>query len=341
VQKTSAFLTAAAAVTLLAACAGGSPSASSSLPATGASAGRARFDVARSGAAPGFMGALGRGHAATHRAKPAGSSRVLYVDDWNLNAIEILKYRRWTNLGNNADGVDGPDGNWVDKSGNLYVANYANESITEYNSAGNLIFTYTGGISDSIGVTTDKNGNVYEADFDYPNLNGYVNEYAQQSNTVAATCSPGGGVESVAVDKQGDVFAAYNNSSYTAGYIVEYPGGLTASGCSGTVLPITLAYAGGMVFDNAGNLVVCDQGNHVVDVLAPPYSSVTSTLGSGFEDPFHVTIDRKNDLAYVADLDNETVSVLDYPSGSLVATLGSANGLSMPAAAVDSKNYLP
>ncbi len=110
-------------------------------------------------------------------------------------------------------GVNGPDGNWVDKpvAGNrhFYVANYANPNITEYDVNGNLLFTYSADIADPIGVTTDKNGNVFEADLNYTvPSGGYVNEYAQMSNTVIASCSPGGNVEGVAVDKHGNVFVA-------------------------------------------------------------------------------------------------------------------------------------
>jgi DNA-binding beta-propeller fold protein YncE len=96
-----------------------------------------------------------------------------------------------------------------------------------------------------------------------------------------------------------------------------------------------------MVFDNKGNIVVCDQDAEAVDIIAPPYSKVTSTLGSGYNDPFHVTINKKNKQAYVANYGGEDVFVLSYPAGSLTATLNASNGLSNPLSAVDSKNYNP
>jgi len=104
------------------------------------------------------------------------------------------------------------------------------------------------------------------------------------------------------------------------------------------VLPITLGFAGGMVIDKQGDLVVCDQTAPAVDIIAAPYTSVTGTLGSGWIDPFHVTIDKAGTQAYVADNGAAAVQVLTYPGGSSVATLGSANGLSSPSSAVDSKN---
>jgi DNA-binding beta-propeller fold protein YncE len=143
----------------------------------------------------------------------------------------------------------------------------------------------------------------------------------------------------VAVDKSGDVFVAYLANSTDTGKIAEYTGGL--SGCSATNLGVSLEFPGGMVLDKKSNLVICDQDADAVDIIAPPYSSVTSTLGSGYDDPFHVTVNKKNKQAYVANYAGEDVFVLSYPAGALKATLNSANGLSSPAAAVDSQNYNP
>jgi hypothetical protein len=294
-------------------------------------------DPGRSGVAPKFLGLL---HARPAKVRPAHGHADLFVDDFNNNAVEELANNSWSNVGSITTGINGPDGDFY-ANHQLYVANYAAIDVTEYSSATNQTFAYNAGMTDPVDVAVDKHGNVFEADYNYPTYNGFVNEYAQQSNTVIATCSPGGAVEGVAVDKHGNVFADYNVTvgSVTTGYIVEYTGGL--AGCNGTVLPITLKFAGGMVFDKHGNLVVCDQEGPVVDVIAAPYSSVTGTLGSGYTDPFHVTINKKNKQAYVTDLAAAVVDVLDYPSGTNVATLGSANGLSDPSGAVDADNFVP
>jgi hypothetical protein len=341
VRKHLGILTTAAAVTavaLLAACSGsGSPANTSVLPGSGMSQSHSLSDPARSGVAPNFLGLL---HAHPASVRPAHGKADLNVDDFNNNAVEELVNNSWNNIGSITNGINGPDGNFF-ANHQLYVANYAADDITEYSSATNETFAYNAGMTDPVDVAVDKHGNVFEADYNYPTFTGFINEYAQQSNTVAATCSPGGAVEGVAVDKHGNVFADYNitSGSITTGYIVEYTGGLT--GCNATVLPITLKFAGGMVFDKHGNLVVCDQEGPVVDVIAAPYTSVTGTLGSGYTDPFHVTINKKNKQAYVTDLAAAVVDVLDYPSGTNVATLGSANGLSDPSSAVDGDNYVP
>ena len=56
--------------------------------------------------------------------------------------------------------------------------------------------------------------------------------------------------------------------------------------------------------------MICDQLALSVDIIPPPYTSVGSTLGLGWSDPFHVTINKKNKQAYVADAGTGEVTVL-------------------------------
>ena len=187
-------------------------------------------------------------------------------------------------------------------------------------------------MEDPVGVTTDSHGNVYEADFE----GGYVTEFPQGSSTVTAQCSPGGDAEGVAVDKAGDVFVSWTN--FSAGFITEYKGGL--SGCSGTQLGATVGFPGGLVLDKHNNILIADQYAGV-DIIDPPYSSITGVLGSSSSLPFHVTLNKNNKQAYIDSYDDADVLVVTYPGGSTTATLNSGNGLSSPSSAVDSLNYNP
>lgn len=256
----------------------------------------------------------------------------LYVSDFRK--VGILKNGSYKNVGMIAKGLVSPDGDFVDAAGNLYVADYDGVYIQEYKPGGESpSFTYKHGMIDPVDVSVDSHGNVYEADYD----GWYVNEYAQKSNAVMNSCSPGGGVEGVAVDASNDVFVAYNEEASSLGKIAEYKGGL--AGCNETVFTVNLQMAGGMAVDAQGNLIVVDQNAPAVDVIKPPCSSISGKLGSGFYiAPFHVTLDEKNKLAFVADLYD--VFVVDYPSGSLHKKLkmGSRYGFDAPAGAVDSEN---
>jgi hypothetical protein len=338
-KKNPAFIgtvTGIAAIALLSACSA-TPGSAPSLTGTALSQSHSLYDLARSGVSPKFFG-LARPHRAGDEVSPAGGGADLFVSDAEKNAVDLLANKHWTYVTDITDGIGGPDGNWI-AGGEFYVANYEDVSITEYNSATSVKYTYSSGMIDPIDVTADKHGNVYEADYNYPgDLAGFVNEYAQQSNNVTNTCGTEGGVEGVAVDKHGNVFADYNETS-GSGAIVEFKGGLAK--CAGTVLPISLEFAGGMALDEHGNLLVCDQNAKTVDIIKPPYNSVSGTLGSGFSDPFHVTINKKNTQAYVADYATGEVYVLSYPSGKTISTLGTANGISFAWAAVDGNNYVP
>jgi hypothetical protein len=99
---------------------------------------------------------------------------------------------------------------------------------------------------------------------------------------------------------------------------------------------------GGFV-DKNGNIVICDQNNSTVDVIAPPYSSISGYLGSGYSDPLHVRIGKHDKLACIDNFNYGAASVWvkDYPSGSVIAALGSTNGPSAPIAAVDGNNEVP
>lgn len=258
---------------------------------------------------------------------------MLYVSDIGNHAIEVLKYRRWKNI-ESIDSNGQPMGTWVDTNGNFYVADGGN--VAEYNPSGNQIFTYSSRLNIPEYVTGDKRGNVYVAD----NL-GAVAEYPQGSNN-PVYCSLGSYenlVNGIAVDKDGDVFAlALVGTGYSAS-LIEYPRGLSVSGCRYTVLTTGFQLPGNLEFDPQGNLLVPDANAFAIDVVAPPYTKITGTFGS-WDNPLCITIDKAGTQAYVTDSFTQNVTVLTYPGGSVLTTLGSANGLSNPWCAVDSKNYI-
>jgi DNA-binding beta-propeller fold protein YncE len=333
----AAALTATA---LLAGCSGASPGASPTLPAAGSGpySSRSYSDLARTGVSPKYFASLRLGLSpisdTKHRTTYPGE-RELYVTDFGTDGVEVLKNETYAEVGTITSGLDGPDGNTLDRKGNMYVANYGGVDITEYAPGSTSpSTTYSAGMVDPIDVGVDEKGNVYDADYGDGPANGVVNEYAQGSSTVAARCSPRGTVEGVAVDKSGDVFAYYNTKSGTA-KITEYKGGL--SGCKGTVLTPTFEFAGGMAIDEEGDLIVCDQNAGEVEVIDPPYTSVTRVLASG-DAPFHVTINEDNKLVFVASFGDADVQVIDYATGTVVDTLNGSQGLVDPASAADGPN---
>lgn len=260
-----------------------------------------------------------------------GGLQDLYVSDAGTHEVEVLANRTYKEVRTISNGLSTPDGDFLDKAGNLYVAS---GDVQEYRPGGKSPwFTYNAGLSNAIDVSVDAQGDVYAVDLTSKS----VIEYRQRTNAVVNSCSPGGvAVEGVAVDKDDDVFASVYIEGVTE--IVEYAGGL--GGCNGTVLGVSFDGApGGIALDKNDNLIVCAQAIPAVYVVDPPYTSVTKTLGSGYSDPFRVTLGRNNALAFVVDGGNKAVYVLGYPTGDLVTKLSSGeDGLSEPAGAVDGPN---
>jgi DNA-binding beta-propeller fold protein YncE len=322
-----------AAALLLAGC-GGSPGTSSTIPGSGMTQYSSRpssfWPLLSIGAVP-----------ARHHHRYAGL-RDLYVADPGRNAVEILANGTYKNVGSISNGISLPVGVFLDKKGNLYVANpYPASNIREYAPGGTSpSFTYNTSMFDPEGVSVDGAGNVYEVDYH----GGFVNEYAQGTNAVLHSCTLGSPL-GVAVDASGDVFVDAVSSSGPFTNIYEYIGGLIKRGhpyrCQPTTLGVEVLFGGGMALDNNNDLVVCDQDFPAVDIIDPPYSSITRTLGSGYFDPFDVTLNKSNALAFVADVGLDEVFVYDYKTNTLVTTLGSGNGLAVPYSAVDGPNAVP
>jgi hypothetical protein len=297
-------------------------------------------ELVKTGIAPKFFPLLRFHRIKGHRLAGTGPRHILVNDAGAADVAVIDNDPTWENDGTFNGGISGPDGNFVDAQHNFYEADFGNLVINEFAHAGKTewigstpSFVYNSGLTDPIGVATDSSGNVYAANWNF-GASGAVVEYAQGSNTAINTCSLQGGVEGVAIDKAGDVFASENTSG--VGSVVEFAGGL--SGCSSTTLPISFVFVGGIAVDGMGNLLVCDQSAPAVDVIAPPYTSITGTLGSGYASPFHVSINKTNKVAYVADDAAAVVDILSYPSGSLIFQLTSAQGIVDPYAAVYGAN---
>ena len=318
----------ALAVGVLAGCSGsGSSSMSSIVPSSHS----VRQAVSRdmTGVAPKYLESirLGGAHVPATRPGPDTGGKRLAVSDFGTGAVEVLNLITYAPEYTVTTGLSGPDGDWYDQAGNLYVGNYGGVGIQEYPAGGTSpSFTYTSGLTDPIGVTTDESGNVYAADF----LGDTVSEFAQGVNAQTYVCPVAGAPENIAVKENGKVFVGLNFTAGGAG-VVEFPAGLSSCGNEVTLIS-SLSFIGGMQLDNNNNLVVEDQLCPCVDIIDKPnYNTVNHQITAGFSDPFHLALNRYNTLLYVADVGNANVQVLTYPGGSPVTTLNGANGLSDPA----------
>jgi hypothetical protein len=201
-----------------------------------------------------------------------------------------------------------------DRNGNLYVTDQFDSIVDEYTKGSTIpTFQYTTLVEYPIGVNTDSQDNVYVTNY----LSG-VSEFNQKVNVPIHSCAVPGYSVGVAVGKAGEVFVTFNSLSSGNGGIVEFPHGL--SDCKRKTLNISLKgpYTGKLQLDEKQNLVVADQESRTIDVIAPPYSSITKTIRT-CRGPFGIALDKTNTQMYVAC--GPEVSIVSYPDGTPIHTL--------------------
>jgi streptogramin lyase len=309
---------------MLAGCSGASQNAGVGVPQAGGNA--FPGPALRSGVYARFAGPA-QAQARSNASPLTKIERDLFVSSGG-NDVLALKDGSYKSAGEITSGVDGSDGIWVDNHGNLYVSNFNSATVTEYAPGGSSpICTYSG-MLDPTNVTTDDAGNVYVVDFYVDQNPGYIDKFAQCSDTISQQYPISSGPQGVAVDRHGDIFVSYYSHG---GAFVEFKHGSSQA----TPLGVTTVLPGGLVLDKNDNLVA-DDDNSIV-VIAPPYTSATPIVTS-VSGPFRDSLNRKEDLLFSANTGSNTVTVYRYPSGQLVTTLGASNGITSPLGVAESPN---
>jgi sugar lactone lactonase YvrE len=174
----------------------------------------------------------------------------------------------------------GPNGLAIDKSRNIYVADFFNNVIRAISNAGQVI-TYAGN-----GTPGLQNGAASSAEFHIPSgiaLDGSGNLYvAEASNKAIRKIAPGGAVSTyasnftspvrVAIDVPGNLYVSDNNTIKkvtSEGTVSNYAGNGTAGFVNGVLLSAEFNTPIGIASDALGNLAIADYGNNRIRVIAP------------------------------------------------------------------------
>jgi hypothetical protein len=252
------------------------------------------------------------------------AKHLIYVSDFIGNAVEIYPTTgsNPSPIGKITDGISGPEGCFVDRHGNLYVANASNETVTMYPHGSTTYKLQYTGFAYPTNVTAGPNGRVYVADLVGEDVVEFPKGSTRSKLTINITYPQG-----VAVDTKNNLYVSYNTGAHGGGPgdVNEYPPGSS----NGQNLGLPIVWSAGDAVDGNGDIVAADQGsgsNAAVYVFPPGSTKPSETINQGMEDPFRLALDSKYKTLYVADPEVNKVLIYDYSSGALTGSI--SNGLS-------------
>jgi hypothetical protein len=266
----------------------------------------------------------------------ARHNALVYVSDNAANAIEI--YRQGQSdpspVGQIVDGIDAPLGDYVDAQGTLYVANSGNSTVTEY-PAGSTTpsVTLSTDISHPISVAVNSKGTVAVGEFSAGTILEFSAGQSSPSVTITLLTLP----EALAFDRTRHLFAAWNvdNGSGLAGHVSRCERLRAVCVDQG----IVEGESGGLALDHAGNVILGDQTNAVINIYAAGATTPSRSIATTGHDPYKFELDQRERTLYVADITGGVVVLYDYASGSQLGTISkgltSAWGVALSPAATD------
>jgi sugar lactone lactonase YvrE len=251
-----------------------------------------------------------------------------------------------------------PFGVFVDASGNVYVADSANNRIRKVSPTG-VVTTLAGGsggfadgtgtsakFSNPYGVAMDTSGNLYVADLSN-------NRIRKVSTTGVVTTLAGSGTRGssdgsalagfagpncVAIDAAGNLYVAEKDQHRISkilpdGTLTTLAGGSAAGFADGTGTSAQFTNPRGVAVDASGTVYVADHNNHRIRKVSPT-GVVTTLAGSGtngysdgtgtsasFNYPMGVAVDASGTI-YVADYNNNRIRKVS-PTGVVTTLAGS------------------
>lgn len=256
----------------------------------------------------------------------ATGGQLLYIAEYFAGDVKIYSLPRVQNVGA-ITGIEHPQGVAVDPTGNVYVVDQATNNIYVFRKGETRPFKTLidrKGIAFQVAVGND--GTVYVSnEFNRHLGNGNILEYAHGSRTptLVLTDPTFSTVEDVALDPNGNLYVTYDNA-HVVGKVMEYAPGST----KGVQLRPTLRAAGGIAFDAAADLLLCDQTAPGVKIFAQGARMPKLVFAQGQIDPFDLALTKDHNNVFVTDPRSGNTYEYALPSGTLERTIVNQAGVS-------------
>ncbi len=215
-------------------------------------------------------------------------------------------------------GVYAPASLATDSGGDVFVANYGNNTVEEFSANGSLLRTLSNGVDAPAALATDNGGNVFVANYG----NNTVEEFSASGALLNSLSNGVSNPNVLATDSSGNVFVA--NSGNNA--VEEF----SASGSPLNTLSNGVDAPAALATDSWGDVFVANSTNNTVEEFSAS-GSLLNTLSNGVSYPIALATDSGGDVfvANIGSLSNNSVEEFSA-SGVLLRTL--SDGVSIPQA---------
>ncbi|MEO6990478.1 MAG: hypothetical protein ABI202_03085 [Candidatus Baltobacteraceae bacterium] len=229
-------------------------------------------------------------------------------------------------VGQITTGLSSPIGMAVDLAGDLFVANAAVPTIVEYPpGATKPSVTYRKDLTNPGIVAIGTDGTLYATNYYSIGNGSALIEYPPHDTKPSFKVRFTGLLAGLTLDSKNNLYVGYNGP--TGGRILRFVPGSKV----GEDLGIAIGFVGGLAFDAAGDLVVCDQTAPAIDVFPPGATQPSQRITAGLSDPSAIAFGHDYRRLYVADSAAGNVLDYAYPEGTIVTqfNLGAAFGVAL------------